>query len=118
MKEEFSLSNKTNIDSLNILINQCWKTLPIYEGKVKNSDVTYSREVAYINYQKHLDFLVTKITGASKIWEDNQYYVELLYLIEGMKTFTPDEHDRVKYIINHCTNLIGNMKDSVDKKWL
>lgn len=110
---DFNLDDKTTLESLTILINQCWKTLPIFEGKNKESKIVYSREDAYKNYQKHLTFLSTKLIGASKLWQNNQYYVELLYMIEGMKSFTPEEHDRVKYIVNHCTNLINDMKDEV-----
>ena len=115
MNQDFKLDDKATLDSLTILINQCWKTLPIFEGKSKESGVIYSREDAYNNYQKHLTFLSTKLKGASAIWKDNQYYVELLYMIEGMKSFSPDEHDRVKYIVNHCTGLINDMKDEVLK---
>lgn len=115
MKFDFNLDEKATLDSLTILINQCWKTLPIFEGKNKDSEIAYSRDEAYRNYQKHLTFLSTKLIGASELWKDNQYYVELLYMIEGMKKFSPDEHDRVKYIVNHCTNLINNMKDEIIK---
>lgn len=115
MKKDFNLDDRATLDSLTILINQCWKTLPIFEGKNKESEIVYSRDEAYNNYQKHLTFLSTKLTGASKIWKDNQYYIELLYMIEGMKSFSPEEHDRVKYIVNHCTNLINDMKDAVLK---
>lgn len=113
MRIDFELNDKANLNSLSILINQCWKALPIFEGKNKEGEVVYSRDEAYNNYQKHLTFLSTKLTGASKLWQDNQYYLELLYMIEGMKSFSPDEHDRVKYIVNHCTDLINNMKDAV-----
>lgn len=115
MEEDFILDDKATLDSLTILINQCWKTLPIFEGKSKTHGVVFPRDEAYENYQKHLTFLSTKLRGATEIWKDNQYYVELLYMIEGMKSFTPDEHDRVKYIVNHCTSLINSMKDEVLK---
>ena len=115
MKDDFNLDEKATIESLTILINQCWKTLPIFEGKNKNGEIAYSRDEAYENYQKHLLFLSTKLLGASELWKDNQYYVELVYMIEGMKKFNADEHDRVKYIVNHCTNLINSMKDEVTK---
>lgn len=115
MKYDFNLDEKSTIESLTILINQCWKTLPIFEGKNKNGEIAYSRDEAYENYQKHLLFLSTKLLGASELWKDNQYYVELVYMIEGMKKFNADEHDRVKYIVNHCTNLINSMKDEVVK---
>ena len=117
MKYDFNLDEKSTIESLTILINQCWKTLPIFEGKNKNGEIAYSRDEAYENYQKHLLFLSTKLLGASELWKDNQYYVELVYMIEGMKKFNADEHDRVKYIVNHCTNLINSMKDEVTKNF-
>lgn len=110
---DFQLDDNATIQSLRILINQCWKTLPIYEGKNKMNEVVYSREEAYENYRKHLCFLITKVTGASKIWQDNQYYVELAYILSGMQDFTADEHDRVKYLVHHCTKLINNMIDVI-----
>lgn len=113
MKKDFCLNDKAMLDSLSILINQCWKILPIFEGKDIKGNIVYSRDVAYEHYQKHLIFLSTKLLGASKIWQDNQYYVELVYLIEGMKDFKQDDHKQVKYIVNHCTNLINGMREAV-----
>ena len=110
---DFQLDDNATIQSLRILINQCWKTLPIYEGKNRENQIVYSREEAYENYQKHLCFLVAKVSGASKVWQDNQYYVELLYILVGMKDFNEDEHDRVKYLVHHCTKLINNMIDVI-----
>ena len=49
--KNFQLDDKSTKESLQILINQCWKTLPIYEGKDKNNNIIYSREEAYNNYQ-------------------------------------------------------------------
>lgn len=102
-----------NIEALDILINQCWKALPIFEGKDLSNKVVYTPEEALENYRKHLSFLITKVSGATKVWSDNQYYVELLYLLNGMQDFTIDDHDRVKYIVNHCITLINNMKKVV-----
>lgn len=110
---DFQLDDNATIQSLKILINQCWKTLPIFEGKNKENEIVYSREEAYENYQKHLCFLITKVSGASKIWQDNQYYVELVYMLVGMQDFKEDEHDRVKYIVHHCTKLVNNMIDVI-----
>lgn len=111
--KDFQLDDNATVQSLKILINQCWKTLPIFEGRNKENQIVYSREEAYENYQKHLCFLITKVSGASKIWQDNQYYVELVYILVGMQDFTEDEHDRVKYIVHHCTKLINNMIEMV-----
>ena len=113
MNYNFELDENVNMESLKILINQCWKLLPIYEGKSKDNNIVNSKEQAYENYQKHLTFLITKVSGASKIWKNNQYYIELLYILVGMKDFKMDEHDRVKYIVHHCTRLIENMKNEV-----
>ena len=110
---DFQLDDNATIESLRILINQCWKTLHIFEGRNRENKIVYSREEAYENYQKHLCFLITKVSGASKIWQDNQYYVELVYILAGMKDFKEDEHDRVKYIVHHCTQVINNMIEMV-----
>lgn len=115
---KLKLSNDATIQSLKILINQCWKTLPIFEGKDKEGNIPYSRDEAYKNYQKHLDFLITKVSGASRLWNNNQYYVELAYILSGMKDFKEDEHDRVKYIVHHCTKLINDMIRSIKEDGL
>lgn len=113
MNCDFELNEKSTSDSLTILINQCWKLLPIFEGKNKENKIVNSRSEAYENYQKQLTFLITKVSGASKIWKDNQFYLELLYMLNGMRDFTEEEHDRVKYIVHHCTKLINDMKKAV-----
>ena len=110
---DFELDDKVNVESLKILINQCWKLLPNYEGKSKNNEIVNSKELAYENYQKHLTFLITKVSGASKIWRENQYYIELLYILIGMRELGLDESEKVKYIYQHCTRLIENMRDEV-----
>ncbi len=112
---DFTLTDEAIAESITILINQCWKTLPIFEGKNKYGGTLCSREEAYQNYQKHLTFLSTKLRGATEIWKNDQYYVELLYMVEGMKSFSQDEHDKVKYIVNHCTNILNDMKKEVLK---
>lgn len=113
MTYNFEISSESQKDALKILINQCWKTLPIYEGKSKENEVIYSREEAYTNYQKHLSFLITKVGGASKIWRENQHYIELAYLLTGMLDITDDEHDKVKYTVHHCTKLLNKMIEEV-----
>lgn len=110
----FEIDTQSEIKSLKILINQCWKTLPIYEGKNRDGQIAYSREEAYENFQKHLTFLITKISGASKLLHRNQYYIELAYMLSGMRDYTVDEHDNVKYIILHCTKLINGIIEDID----
>ena len=106
--------NKNDIaKSLEILINQCWKILPIYEGRNNTKEIVYSKEEAYSCYQKHLSFLITKLLGASDIWNENQYYLELVYILVGMKHLSQNEHDKVKYFVHHCTKLLNNMLDNI-----
>lgn len=113
LNNKIEISAQSEEKSLQILINQCWKTLPIFEGKNKENQIVYSREEAYENYKKHLNFLITKISGASKIWCDNQYYLELLCMLVGMQEYTNEEHAKVKYMVHHCTKLINDMIDGV-----
>lgn len=114
MGYNFELGDIAINESLRILRNQCWKLLPIFEGKNIDNQIIYSADEAYDNYQKHLTFLITKVNGASKIWMDNQYYYELAMILNGMRDFTKDEHDRVKYMVHHCTHLIEKMKGELD----
>jgi hypothetical protein len=113
MNYNFDLDDIAIRESLRILRNQCWKLLPIFEGKDINNEIVYSKEEAYSNYQKHLTFLITKVSGANKIWIDNQYYYELAMILNGMRDFTIEEHDRVRYMVHHCTHLVEKMKDEV-----
>lgn len=113
MAYNFELGEEATQESLKILRNQCWKLLPIFEGKNIDNEVIYTLDEAYDNYQKHLTFLITKVSGANKIWTDNQYYYELLMILNGMRDFQKDEHDRVKYMVHHCTHLIEKMKEDV-----
>ena len=111
--KDFQLDDNATVQSLKILINQCWKTLPIFEGKNKENQIVYSREEAFVNYHKHLCCLITIGSGDIIIWLDKHFYVELVYILVGMQDFTEDEHDRVKYIVHHCTKLINNMIEMV-----
>lgn len=110
MGYNFELDDIAINESLRILRNQCWKLLPIFEGKDIHNNTIYGKDEAYNNYQKHLTFLITKVSGASKIWMDNQYYYELAMILNGMRDFTIEEHDKVKYMVHHCTNLVEKMK--------
>lgn len=112
--KDFYIDKDTKINSLKILINQCWKTLPIFEGKDKNNLIVHSREEAYNNYQKHLIFLTTKILGASEVWKNNQHYLELLYMVVGMKNIVEEDHNSVKYLVHHCTKLLNNMIEEIE----
>lgn len=92
-------------DYMMSLKNRIWKLLPIYEGKNLDKKVVCTREEAYNNFYMYLSRITTELVGAKNINKDNGYYAELLYLLEGMKEFSEDEHDRVRDIVLHCCNL-------------
>lgn len=100
-KYDFNPSNKY----MTHLRNKIWKLLPIYEGKNNKGEIVESREKAYEKFYLSLSRLLVELTGAKNIEVDSGYYVELIYLLEGMKTFSENEHSRVRDIILHCCSL-------------
>jgi len=114
MEYNINLSPTARIKYLTSLRNRIWKLLPIYEGKDKSGKVVIQFDKAYDNFYKNLEKLVLEMSGANEIWYDNAEYVELLYLLTGMKTFLAEDHDRIKYIIVHCADLCEKMKQRSD----
>lgn len=108
-KYEFIPSDKY----LECLRNKIWKLLPIYEGKDKTGKIVNSREKAYEKFSLSLSRLLVELTGAKNIETDNGYYVELVYLLEGMMSFNETEHDRVRDIVLHCCNLCEKLSEVV-----
>ena len=114
MEYKISISPTAKIKYLTSLRNRIWKLLPIYEGKDKSGKVVMEFEKAYANFYKNLEKLVVEMSGANEIWYDNGEYHELLYLLTGMKTFTAEDHDRIKTIVVHCADLCEKMKQRSD----
>lgn len=111
-KNKFTQESK--IKYLTSLRNRIWKLLPIYEGKDKSGQVVLPFEKAYCNFYKNLEKLILEISGANEIWYETSEYVELLYLLTGMKTFLAEDHDRIKSIVVHCADLCEKMKKRSD----
>ena len=91
MEYNINLSPTARIKYLTSLRNRIWKLLPIYEGKDKSGKVVIQFDKAYDNFYKNLEKLVLEMSGANEIWYDNAEYVELLYLLTGMKGFMAEE---------------------------
>lgn len=108
-KYDFAPSDKYLVH----LRNKIWKLLPIYEGKDNTGEIVSSREKAYEKFYLSLSRLLVELTGAKNIEADNGYYVELIYLLEGMLSFSEDEHDRVRDIVLHCCNLCEKISEVV-----
>jgi hypothetical protein len=106
------LKDQINSDKMLIsLRNRIWKLLPIYEGKNKEGIIILTNSKAYNNYKKNLDKLIIEVWGASEIWFANHNFVQLLCLLQGMKTITEDDHDRLKTTVTHCTDLCEKMRE-------
>ena len=106
-KYDFNPSSKYIVH----LRNKIWKLLPIYEGKDNKGEIIDSREKAYEKFYLSLSRLLVELTGAKNIETDSAYYVELIYLLEGMKTFNENEHSRVRDIVLHCCNLCEKINE-------
>lgn len=106
------ISTKAYNKSLTSLRNKIWKLLPIYEGKDRDGKETIPLSQAYENYRKNLSRLIVQVTGAEKIWFEKPYYTELSCLLVGLeRNFILNQHDEIKTIIAHCTDLCERMKE-------
>ena len=110
MEYKNKISQASKEKYLTSLRNRIWKLLPIYEGKDKSGNIVIPFEKAYCNFYKNLEKIIIEISGANEIWYENSEYIELLYLLVGMKSFLAEEHDRIKSIVVHCSDLCEKMK--------
>lgn len=116
MDYNIKITDQSNIRYITSLRNRVWKLLPIYEGRDKDKKIVMSADKAYDNFYKNLEKLILEVSGASEIWFENSYYIELLYLLTGMKTFVAEDHARIKSIVTHCTDLCEKIKKELLEK--
>ena len=116
MDYNIKITDQSNVRYITSLRNRVWKLLPIYEGRDKDKKIVMSADKAYDNFYKNLEKLILEVSGASEIWFENSYYIELLYLLTGMKTFLAEDHARIKSIVTHCTDLCEKIKKELLEK--
>lgn len=116
MDFNIKITDQSNVRYITSLRNRIWKLLPIYEGRDKDKRIVLPADKAYSNFYKNLEKLILEVSGASEIWFENSYYIELLYLLTGMKTFLAEDHARIKSIVTHCTDLCEKIKKELLEK--
>ena len=84
-----------------------YKLLPMYEGKLKDSDMKLSREVALNNFIKNLDVLTSEIRGILSKVEFHENLSEVYVALEGLKGIDDNAHNTVRSVILHCVNLLN-----------
>jgi len=109
-KYELDFTSQNKLEYFTNLRNKIWKLLPIYEGRDKDKKIVYDSKEAYSNFYQSLARIITEVLGLKSVYYENAQYAELLYILEGMKTFSEAEHDRVKDIVLYCCNLCEKMK--------
>lgn len=89
-----------------LISNKVYKLLPIYEGRVKDSQDHIDKNKAYENFVKNLDVLTMEIRGILSKIEFHQNLSEVYIALEGLKGISIDSHDIVRNTILHCVNLL------------
>ena len=103
-----SLKDSFDVD-YSLISKKIYKLLPIYEGKIKGSDVKVDKSKAYENFIKNLDILILEVRGILSKIEIASNLPEVYVLLEGLKGVDKDSHDEVRNAILHCTNLLSNV---------
>lgn len=105
IKLDIIIPKEIMLDYFKKLPNKIFKILPIYEGKdIYTNNINCDSITAYGNYQSYLDTFTIELSGASNIFPHTSKFIEILALIEGMKTIKEYEHKKVKKIVFKCIN--------------
>lgn len=100
---------------MELVINLIFKILPIYEGLAKSKEIVYSPEQAYMHYQKHLEKVIVEVVGDYYIYDNNEEYLKLLAILEGLKEVCIDEHDKVKSMVFECIKICERIQEKLNK---
>ena len=84
-----------------------YKLLPIFEGKVRDSEEKVDKDIALSNFFKNLDVLTTEIRGVLSKVVFHQNLSEVYIALEGLKGIDKTEHETVRSVVLHCVNLLN-----------
>ena len=104
--ESDRLSNGLTVNYSEIS-KKVYKLLPIYEGKIKGSNISIQRDVALSNFSKNLYVLTTEIRGILNEVEFHKNLSEVYAALVGLKGIDSDSHEMVRSVILHCVNLLN-----------
>jgi len=93
------------------LIDKIYKLLPIYEGKIINSDIAIGKDSAYANFQRNINMLILQIFGIIKKTGKKEYLQDIYFILEGLKDVGTDNQIRVRNTIFDCVRLVKKLDD-------
>ena len=102
-EQKISVPVKLYNNFINELINQIFKTLPIYE------DCTKSKDKDMTPYIVHLDNVVTQIIGANFFFCDNAYF-SVATILKGLQEINLPSQRKVKSIVFCCIDKLSKLK--------
>lgn len=113
-KYKLSFSKELLIDYYDNLLNDCFKLLPIYEGRdFKTKKIIYTPEEAHKNYIAYLSSFLNEICGGYYMF-NNIYFLKLMTNLSGMMSIKINEHRKLKPLVFKCINLINKLKEEID----
>lgn len=93
------------------LIKKMYILLPTFEGRHHSTkEIVYDKEIAYKNFQKNLDKMKIELIGCVNNFQEVVEFVEMINIIEGLKTITIDEHDIVKQQVFNLIDICKKIK--------
>jgi hypothetical protein len=93
------------------LIKKIYILLPTFEGRHHSTkEIVYDKETAYKNFQKNLDKLKIELIGCMTNFEDVIEFVEIVNIIEGLKTITLEEHYILKQQVFNLIDICKKIK--------
>lgn len=83
--------------------NKLFKLLPLYEGKQIGTDLFLPADVAFEQYETHLDMEIIEFSGI-----DSEPFNEVLHYLKGLKSIGREvTHKQVRSVVLHCVALLG-----------
>jgi hypothetical protein len=111
---KIEVSKELLFDYYSSLVNECFKLLPVFEGRdLKTNKIIHSKEVAYLQYKKYLVSFLNEIYG-SYYMLDSIYLLRLLANLEGMLGIQLNEHDKLKSLVFKCIGIVNKLKEEME----
>jgi hypothetical protein len=112
-----NINKELIIQYYKLLVGNCFKILPIYEGKdVYSKEVVYLPESAFSNYQKYVANLIVELCG-SDIFFTSVNSVRIVSILRGvLKEVNVNEHQKLKPLVMECIKLCNKIIDELNKE--